>query len=683
MIINMTTFAGRRKHYIDRTLESLFKSDGRDIAVNLILGSSDSSHVEQYRNVATLVPWDQEAESQAREGNLRHNCNVNAIRALKHGADDYCLCCEDDVIFDEHWFSQLLMTIGEIDRKDYVLNLAHGQGRSTDKRYATHSQPYLCGAQGLFYPSKPLRRAVAEYVEQNITKATNDTLIGRYAKQYAALYNACPILVRHNGQVSSFSKPPTSVAPSTEEGLARAAKTSVERETVVDRRVDRAPEKPTLEKPATDARGVRREGGGDLTPETLVSLMRASLGREAPPDAARLAACDWRRLELVASHHGLGAILCRALQGNVTGVPSEPLRIFKAQYVANAYRSHVAQTCVGEVGAAFGTEQISVIVMKGAALLRTLYDDPGLRVIGDVDLLVDERDVERASMLLQRMGLQQFASDHEDERGPLCHIHRVYCRPEPRAIPIELHWRLFEPYQPYVFDLDEVRARARQFPGLPANVLVMAPEHELTHLCVHLDRHAVTFRSLVSRQDWRELLLLPQGLGRLVWLYDIALYLQRRSALIDWDSFVDTARRWAMDDRIHATLELSRRVFGVGPPPEVLQALEGKQLRFVEQVAHRLVFASHRANELAKNGSAPPAHPRRLKRLSGHVLRFANTWISIFPTNGYLRAKFARPAAAPLWLRGRQFREVVPGLWAETRDRLGAAMAARRRGAQR
>ena len=55
MIINMTTVASRQKHYIDRTLESLFQSDGRDIPLNLILGSSDTSHVERYRNVATLV----------------------------------------------------------------------------------------------------------------------------------------------------------------------------------------------------------------------------------------------------------------------------------------------------------------------------------------------------------------------------------------------------------------------------------------------------------------------------------------------------------------------------------------------------------------------------------------------------------------------------------------------------
>ncbi|HXQ22802.1 MAG TPA: nucleotidyltransferase family protein [Candidatus Acidoferrales bacterium] len=419
---------------------------------------------------------------------------------------------------------------------------------------------------------------------------------------------------------------------------------------------------------------VRRDGSsGRATSEILIALLRASLGTGALPDAPRLAECNWARFTLLARHHGLVPILYRSLRERAASVPAEWLRRFKAQYVATAFHNQLAQTCVDEVGTAFDTERISVIVMKGAALQRTLYDDPGLRVLGDVDLLVEDRDVERAGAQLQRMGLKLIASAHADERGPLCHIHLVYCRPQPRSIPVELHWRLFEPYQPYVFDLDVVRAQARQLSGMPPNVLVMAPEHELAHLCVHLDRHAVTFRSLVNRNDWFELLLLPQGLGRLLWLYDIALYLQRRSALIDWGSFVDTACRWAIDGRVYATLELSRRALGVGPPPEVLQALHRGQPRFVERIAHRALLAAHRANEMQGNGSTRAPRPHSLARWSGHVLRFAHTWISVFPPSAYLRARYGTPGA-PLWLRGRHLREVLPGLWAETRDRLRSAV---------
>jgi hypothetical protein len=206
MIINMTTIACRKEHYIDRTLESLFQSDGRDIPLNLILGSRDTSHVERYRKVANIVLWDQKAQWLSREGKMRHNCSVNAIRSLQYGDDDYCLCCEDDIAFDKHWFSQLMQTIAEIERKDYVLNLGQASDSSSGKRYATHADEYLCGAQAIFYPTKRIRKAVAEYVERKITSGMNDMLVGRYAKRHAALYNTTPALVYHIGFVSSFSQ---------------------------------------------------------------------------------------------------------------------------------------------------------------------------------------------------------------------------------------------------------------------------------------------------------------------------------------------------------------------------------------------------------------------------------------------------------------------------------------------
>ena len=200
----MTTFGGRQKHYIDRTLASLFESDGRHLPINLILGSSDASHVTRYRDVASIVLWNLEAELQARKGQLRHNCNVNAIRALMYGDSDYCLCCEDDIVFEKNWYAELMLTVGEIERADYVLNLGQSSDRSYTGRYAEHKKRYLCGAQAIFYPRKTLRRAVGQYVRDNIRNGLNDFLIGRYAKRRAVLYNTVPVLVKHIGGVSSF-----------------------------------------------------------------------------------------------------------------------------------------------------------------------------------------------------------------------------------------------------------------------------------------------------------------------------------------------------------------------------------------------------------------------------------------------------------------------------------------------
>jgi hypothetical protein len=535
----------------------------------------------------------------------------------------------------------------------------------------THKQPYLCGAQGIFYPSKRLRNAIANYIEQNVTGGMNDALVGDFAKRFAALYNTTPALVGHIGQVSCFGSPSPGAEPERgETSQAQHGGVSSQRTVVGDRRAGR-----TAPPSATNGADVRRDGpSGRVTSEIVVAALRASLGTGPLPDSARLAQCDWARFTLLARHHGLVPILYRALQGRAASVPPEWLQIFKAGYVTNAFNNHLAQTSVDAIGAIFSSERIPVIVMKGAALLRTLYDDQGLRILSDVDLLVDERDVERVHTLLQAQGLLSL-SDRAEELGSRCHYSLLYCWQQPRTILVELHWAIFERYRPYIFDLDAVRAQARPLPGMPPNVFVMAPEHELAHLCLHLDRHAIAYRSLITRRDWCELLVLPHGSGRLVWLYDIALYLQRRSDRIDWDRFVDTARRWAIDARLYATLELSRRALGVGPPPEVLQALNRGRPQLVERIAHSVVLASHRANETQRDASGR-IRPHWLTRLSDPTLRVAHTWMSLFPPSAYLHARYATPNA-PLWLRARHLREVAPELWAETRDRLRSAAAPR------
>jgi hypothetical protein len=207
MIINMITFAGRRVHYIDKTLDYLQESDGRDIPINLILGSHDTSHVEKHRGAANWVLWDESAEGDSIPGDVRRGCSLSTIRALRYGDDDNCLCCEDDIAFKPDWYTQLKLTIEQIEEKEYILSLGQGSDQTTDKRYATHTRPALVGSQGIFYPSKRVRHSVARFVQQNMRRGTTDNLIGEYGKKFAKLYNTTPTLIWHIGQVSSSSRP--------------------------------------------------------------------------------------------------------------------------------------------------------------------------------------------------------------------------------------------------------------------------------------------------------------------------------------------------------------------------------------------------------------------------------------------------------------------------------------------
>ena len=210
MQINMTTFAGRKHHYIHRSLESLFASDWPDtnLPVNLVIGSEDESHVHEYEGhpAVRIVPWDMETTP-----SMRLNCTLNKVRALRYGDDDATVTCEDDILFPRNWFSALTAATAEMGDEEYIMSLCVSRlslenvrfvkGKCLVKQYPGYK---LQGAQALFYPAKALRYKVADYLLNNLRRASGDNIIGHYARAYAALYATKEPLVEDIGQISCF-----------------------------------------------------------------------------------------------------------------------------------------------------------------------------------------------------------------------------------------------------------------------------------------------------------------------------------------------------------------------------------------------------------------------------------------------------------------------------------------------
>jgi len=373
----------------------------------------------------------------------------------------------------------------------------------------------------------------------------------------------------------------------------------------------------------------------------LVAVLRAQLGAGEHPDPAALRSCDWNELCALARHHAVTPLLHKAVEGWGTRVPEEPRRRTSLAYHTNALRNAGLQRFVAETGTALAAAAIPVLLLKGTSLLRTTYDDAGLRYLGDVDLLVDESDVPRAESVLRQTGFQRSGSPAK-VHWPTCDFHVVYGRPGVQSIPVELHWRLFEDFLPYVFDLAEVRRRAVPAHGLPEGIFTMAPEHELAYLCIHLERHAVIYSSLIGRDDWFDLLVLPQGKGRLIWLYDVALYLQRHAAVVDWNRFVQDATQWGIAGRVAVVLELCRRVFTSTPPREVTEALRSQSPGLLERTVHGTLVATFRVAERERRGAPRSRVLRWLGPVANRAIGWGHMWRSIFAPAAYLRLQYPR-----------------------------------------
>jgi hypothetical protein len=94
-----------------------------------------------------------------------------------------------------------------------------------------------------------------------------------------------------------------------------------------------------------------------------------------------------------------------------------------------------------EILDAAGAAAVPMLPLKGALLAHTIYEDPGLRPMRDVDLLVRPRDLERAIALLARLGFS-VASPPGARFSPR-HAHAVALVDTRRELAIDLHHRLF------------------------------------------------------------------------------------------------------------------------------------------------------------------------------------------------------------------------------------------------
>lgn len=209
------------------------------------------------------------------------------------------------------------------------------------------------------------------------------------------------------------------------------------------------------------------------------------------------------------------AVVCRNL-----GIPCD----LEADVLA---RQLMAKHQAGEI-----LGEIEAIPLKGLHLAHALYPSPGLRDMGDLDLLVRRSALRDADAALRRLG---YAPEIEPELLGGSTLNAVeYWRDG--AMPVHLHWHVTNASLPHFMvriDADELWRDARGG--------VLAPHHLLVTLCEHALKHSF---------------------AELIHLTDIEL----ASRGVDWTLAAETARRWGLEAALHFAVILLRDLAGVESP---------------------------------------------------------------------------------------------------------------------
>jgi hypothetical protein len=278
--------------------------------------------------------------------------------------------------------------------------------------------------------------------------------------------------------------------------------------------------------------------------DVLIACSRARLDDEDLSHIEKLARreVDWPRVLELAGIHGTRPTLYRALATALRELV-EPVTFARLRDDCIASAAHNLALTSELLGLldALEREGVAALPMKGAVLAEVAYGNVGLREFQDIDILVRQRDVARASAVLLANGYIEIDTPRDSDA-----YSRVFTCAAAGAV-VDLHWDFAG--RRFCFGLEPSglfdRCVSVEVGG--RTIRSTSPEDTLLLLCMHGAKHC-----------W----------SRLAWICDIA-ELVRVHQRIDWAALTARARESGNERMLLVGLLLASDFFGTRLPAHI------------------------------------------------------------------------------------------------------------------
>jgi hypothetical protein len=281
---------------------------------------------------------------------------------------------------------------------------------------------------------------------------------------------------------------------------------------------------------------------------------------------------EWDELALVAEHQLLTGILhhrLRILSGKFTLPENLRARLHQVYVETIATNMHIIRY-TSQVLRALQARGLHVIGLKGIYLLDNVYENIGLRLLTDVDLLVRAGDLRAVIACLQDLGYDNKTwFDPQADNQDLMHVPPLKNKD---GLMIELHWRISFEEDPFDFDIDGIWKRT-----IPAKIageegLALSIEDLILHLCFHTAYHHVLLLGLRN-------------------LYDIREVIQHHQDHIDWSELIHLASEAGAERILALTLCLAESVLAFRiPDPTAARLAETVDPETLKQALNLLFY---------------------------------------------------------------------------------------------
>jgi hypothetical protein len=275
---------------------------------------------------------------------------------------------------------------------------------------------------------------------------------------------------------------------------------------------------------------------------------------------------NWNKVLKSTLRHGISPLLYHTLKDIQEShlIPQEVMDRLRKDYYGNLVRNMFIYEQLKRILDAFREEGVEVIVLKGAALAETVYDDIGLRSMNDIDLLVREQDLDRAEELMAELGYFSYEGWRSKDWYRRNHHHLAPFINQDNGIKIEIHRDIILPGKPFYVDIRKSWDRVQDIIIEGVNTLILSPEDLIIHLCLHSSLQPF-------KRDIRNLIDISEV---------VSFYGER----INWDLIIREAYEGNFTGFIYYPLCLARDILRMEIEREIFDALKnGFHLRPFEE----------------------------------------------------------------------------------------------------
>ncbi len=286
------------------------------------------------------------------------------------------------------------------------------------------------------------------------------------------------------------------------------------------------------------------------------------------------------------------------------------------------FRAHV----LAKVARLLTDAGVDALLVKGAALALTVYEEPAARLMSDIDMLVREGESDRVVAALVAGGCEVRPEPGRRYSAPLLGETGVFVRAGAMTELVEVHTTL-DKVVTRPIDMASLFARAAPAPALPGLFVPAAEDHALLialHAASHDFAHPVGFLDLE--------LLLRRGLDARV--------------------LVDRAREWRLSAVMFAMLSAMRQLGAASVDDALVAAFDPGPLR-------RAILGGKAARGVSRPGlgwivAQTPLRDDPLKWIVGvgrYAVARARDRRSLLAQGTTAKQDAAVPYRVPLWVR--------------------------------